>query len=463
MLQKIYCIFLAFSFLICSQKSFSQSQNLRVSEKVISTLGNSTSHDNTFFISNDKNHIAYRIVSGKMQYAIIDGKKGKPYDSVMNIVFSPDGKRVAYLAKLARLWKVIVNGQVQTVGLKKFVVKHILFSPDGKKLLFIGKSGRKMILVVNGIVGQAFDEINENSITFSKDGKCVAYSVQKGNQQAVIFNGKVGEWHQQVGFPVLSNSGKRLGYWATDNGNTYAVIDNKKEESYNQVYTIAFSNGDKTVAYYAKKDGKYYVVINGVKSQAYEHVHSLIFSPNGERLVYAIETYEKNEEGFNHAVIVDDKKMKTYETVVEGSFLFSLDSKHFAYEVEWHDEFFVINDGVEGKRYQDIMQITMTYSPDNNRIAYAFENESKRQVSIDGEVGKGYDDIYAISFSTDSKLTAFSLRENNHDFVVLNNNISKAYDHILGQGSIVFDDAKNIHFIAMRDDKILLVKMNAIE
>lgn len=463
MQRKIYYFLFVISYLLFYQSGVSQVNKLSISEKVISTFSNSALHDNTFFISNDKNHIAYRLVSGKKQFAVIDGKKGKAYDSVANIVFSPDGKRIAYVAKYAGKWKVIVNGQEQNIGLPKSVCRNVLFSPDSKKLLLIVKSGSKVILMVNGIAGKAFDEINENSITFSKDCRSMAFSVQKGNMQAIIFNGKESAWHQQVGFPVLSSSGKRIGYWATDSGSNYAVIDNKKEDSYDQVYTIAFSNGDKHVAYFAKKENKYYVVEDGVKSEEYEHVHSLMFSPDGERLAYAVETHERNEEEFNHAVVIDGKKMKTYETVVEGSFLFSSDSKHFAYEVEWHDEFFVINDGVEGKRYQDVMQITMTYSPNNNRIAYAFENDSKRQVCVDGEVGESYEDIYAIAFSSDSKLFAYSARDSMWDFIVINNYKSQTYDHILGQGSIVFDNAKTIHFLAMKGNNIILVKASVTE
>ncbi len=458
MFQKINLLGFILSFLICSGKGFTQDISLHISEKVISPVSISGSADNTFVISNDKNHIAYKQLSGHKQYAIIDGRKGKGYDSTMNIVFSPDGKKVAYAAKKGKKWIAVVNGQELNTVMGKAIIKYLLFSPDSKKLLYILKSGKKMILFVNGVAGPAFDEINENSITFSKNGQSMAYCVQKGNQQAVVFNGKISAWYQQVGFPVLSNTGKRIGFWAIDKEVAFSIIDNKKGNTYDQIFIIAFGKDDKNVAYYAKKNGKYYVIADGIQSEEYEHVHSLMFSPDGERLAYAIESHKKNEEEFNHAVIIDGKTMKTYETVVEGSFLFSADSKHFAYEVEWHDEFFVINDGAEGKRYEDIMQITMTYSPDNNRIAFAFEKDGKRHVSIDGIVSEGYDDVYAILFSPDSKNIAYAVKENNQDFVVFNNKKSKAYSNILGQGSFVFDNPNTIHFFATQGEKILRVK-----
>ena len=125
--------------------------------------------------------------------------------------------------------------------------------------------------LVTGEKSMWYNEINENSIAFSNKGD-IAYSVTLYDKHANIYNGQAGNFYDEVGFPVMSASGKRFGYHATNGSKSFAVIDNKEGPAYDNVASLSFSADDKHYAYEAKK-GQYYLVNNnGKESDKYEFV-----------------------------------------------------------------------------------------------------------------------------------------------------------------------------------------------
>jgi hypothetical protein len=53
--------------------------------------------------------MAYVATLGKKMLAVVDGTEGKQYDYISGLAFSPDGKQVAYIAKLGNKQLVVTN------------------------------------------------------------------------------------------------------------------------------------------------------------------------------------------------------------------------------------------------------------------------------------------------------------------------------------------------------------------
>ena len=158
-------------------------------------------------------------------------------------------------------------------------------------------------------------------------------------------DGKEGYSYDEVGFPIISGGGKHFAYWAKKDHQAYAVLDNQASKPYQAVNDIVFSPDDKHYAYDAVVDNKHMIVTDGIESEKYEFAHTLKYSNDGQKLVYGMEMATGDDEGFKQYVVVNGVKTGPYETVVEGSLEFSSDSKHFAYKVERHDEFYFVVDG----------------------------------------------------------------------------------------------------------------------
>lgn len=433
-------------------QSFSGNSN----EKLLAKIERSKMVDNSIVVNKNNSRVGFRMKSNGQQQVIIDGQEGPLYDSVSNPVFNSSGNKFIYAALTKDHWKIVVNNEEVKEFPTNEAVVFQMFSPSDKVLCIVVNNGQ-YYLDYDGQRSGSFDFINENSIVFSDNGDKLAYSVSKGNQQAIVYNGKEGRYFDNVGFPQVTKSGNRIAYWAEQNRQAFAVIDNNISKPYDQVINIKFSDDEKHIAYHAKENSMHMVVADGKESEKYHFVHSLTYSPVRNKLAYAVETQVKNDQGFNHAIVLDGKQQKIYETVVEGSLLFSHDGKHFAYEAEWHDEFFIVNDGIEGQHFNDIMQITMAFSPNGKQLGFAVENDSKRRININGQLGEAFDDIYFVAFSPDNSNYAFSARELNDEFVVVNNIKGKKFDLIHGQGVVVFENSSMCHYIAQKDDNIFLV------
>ena len=94
---------------------------------------------------------------------------------------------------------------------------------------------------------------------------------------------------------------------------------------------------------------------------------NLIVSSSGERI--ACVAYGEDKQ----FVVVDGKEGKQYESIGEGTLIFSPDSKHLAYMARESTKTypFVVVDGNEGNEYEGIGGWSLKFSPDSKHVAYA--------------------------------------------------------------------------------------------
>lgn len=83
--------------------------------------------------------------------AFLNGKPaGKPYESVDSITFSPDSKRLAYVAKRGSKWIVVVDGKA-TDSFDSILLSGPVFNQDGRTVAFGAVRDNQHFIVVNGM------------------------------------------------------------------------------------------------------------------------------------------------------------------------------------------------------------------------------------------------------------------------------------------------------------------------
>jgi hypothetical protein len=96
--------------------------------------------------SQDGKHRA-DFISGHTSFWLIDNKRGREYEGVGALLFSPDSQRVAYVGKRNHSWFLVLDGQESRAFDE--IGDAFRFTPDSKPLLALARRDRKYRLVRN--------------------------------------------------------------------------------------------------------------------------------------------------------------------------------------------------------------------------------------------------------------------------------------------------------------------------
>src|SRR5947209_5109493 len=123
----------------------------------------------SFVTSEDRQHAAYGLKRGAKAVVVLDGVPGREYDVIdaaskpnemgqreSLLHFSPNGRRMAYLARRGDRWFTVVDG-VEPAESKPYEdAGYPDFSPDSRQLVFAARRAKQWFLVVKGVEGKAY-------------------------------------------------------------------------------------------------------------------------------------------------------------------------------------------------------------------------------------------------------------------------------------------------------------------
>jgi len=396
-----------------------------VSERLLAETDPSSLVEDSFIISPDSRHIAYIIREGSKQFAVIDGNRGKGYDSIDMLNFDDEDKSFHYTAREGQKEFSIRDGATTVLESDKnhpdsYEAEEISkTSPDGKRKAEVITRGEKQIAVVDG-KENAKSYVSIDGLKFSADSQHVVYRAHDGKKFCMVVDDIEGKRYDFIGPSILSRHSGRIAYLACEKNLFFIILDGKKEKGYSN-YSIC----------------------------------NLLFSPDGSHFAYAANSY--NGEGF---VVLDGKPGKRYHSV--ENIVFSPDSKHLAYTAEAANT---------GKRCivvdeKEIASYDMAWPPvfdsKTGRMAYKIRSGDKYHLVIDGKIGKAYDFIWVGTpvLTPDGDHIIYIARESNIIFLVLDENESeRKFDGIstIG-GNIIFDSPEKFHYIARRGGAIYFVE-----
>ena len=206
--------------------------------------------------SPDSAQVAYAAQTDDKWVAVENGKEGKAYDGVSRLLFSPDGHRLAYLADSGEKKVLVVDGEegkpyasiVEADAMKLvhgcndefcwdayYIEKHFLFSPDSKRVAYVAKVSEKRFnvsekwsAVVGGMEQRPYDGIG--GLNFSPDSRHVAYVAGAEAKQFVVVDGNEGKQYDGLvkGTTCNFDSANELHYLAKKNtssdGKSYDIV-----------------------------------------------------------------------------------------------------------------------------------------------------------------------------------------------------------------------------------------------
>src|SRR5262245_62029260 len=383
-------------------------------------------------ISSDQKHIAYTVKTNNGEFVMVDGVAGKTYTSIprfplteagveQQIKFSPNGRRVAYVARRGDKFLVVVDGKEEP-EYDRIRVGAPAFSADSRRLAYFAERGGKTLAVIDGIESQPFDSSSSVAPIFSPDSRRVVYMAGYGKQTHVVIDGVETVEPEYVDEPEFSKTGKRMAYTLVRQDKWYVVTDGQESKPYRGLgNNIEFSDDEKHVLYQADTPEGQVIVVDGVEMQPRPIIeeNSYGFSPDGQRVAYAASDYRDAE-----YVVVDNKRGKTYQGV--GKPAFSPDSRHVVYAAWRGGKINVVTDGVEGEAFDEVNDY-FRFSPDGKRMAFLAKREGRQFLVLDG-VARAYDEIIGFKFSPDSKRLFVAARRGNTILMALEGEPPKKYE-----------------------------------
>jgi hypothetical protein len=253
---------------------------------------------------------AYAADDGAGEFVVHGKARGLTYSRVGRPRFSRDGARLAYAASTRDESFVVVDGEAAAPRHGAVAVHplSVMFSPDGRRIAYVagGPDGRERV-VLDGAEGKAYDRVFDDSLAFAADSSRLAYVAKVGKRTAVVLDGVEVGRHDGVapGTVRLSPDGRRVAYVAERAGKDGSVrrcpaVDGAEGNPYDWIGEApCFSPDGRHVAFIAQRrraegDGtdrvgfESVLVVDGAESAgAFPWIRGdVMFTADGRRVAY---------------------------------------------------------------------------------------------------------------------------------------------------------------------------------
>jgi hypothetical protein len=149
-----------------------------------------------FRFSPDATRMYFRLRrhEGGREAVVVDGRAFS-YDEIMDVEFSPDGRRFVLKAQRGRGWVMVVDGaesetyepdgEKGEVGWSRD--GRLAFGKEGGRLAYVGRKGGKEFVVLDGAAGASYDAVA--NLGFTPDGRHVVYTARRAGRSLVVVDG----------------------------------------------------------------------------------------------------------------------------------------------------------------------------------------------------------------------------------------------------------------------------------
>jgi hypothetical protein len=169
-------------------------------------------------------HYAYSYQEGGKTCVVVDGAVVRKDLSVESqfMCQSPDGRRYAWNEIEAGVAYAVVDGKrgqpFQSIG------GGVVFTADGSHAIYCGEAGKEYCVVVDGVVQARSDEDVTDSIVCAPVGSSYAYRVVHRGVSRAVIDGETQPGHDSVGDVAFSKDGKEWAYVADDGSVQHVVL-----------------------------------------------------------------------------------------------------------------------------------------------------------------------------------------------------------------------------------------------
>lgn len=390
-------------------------------------------------VSPDNRRVAYITQKDSKRRVVINGVAGKPYYLINLWKFSPNSRRLAYIATIKNRYAIVID-EKESELFDGFWFGPTPFSPDSSLTAFAGRQGNSWHIVKDGKkADQSFEAII--GIAFSPDSRRLAYAVQKNRKWSISLDGKVSGSYGAVGFgqQPFSPDSRRFSFGFHLTSGQHVSIDGNESKSYDVVTNGVFSEDSKRFAFNVVHNNQHQVVVDGEEGKSFDQISGLRFSPDNKNVVYAA------RKGAAWHMIENDKAGAPFDAV--SGAVFGKRGNRMAYIARRGRERLVVRDGKIEASHKQIRHLTL--SPNGNRLAYAALNKAGEwQVIMGDTISRPFKSApIGIVFSSDSQHVVFAARRGTDWHIVVDGVEGEPIGELMPGSLLVMNGPSKFHTV----------------
>jgi WD40 repeat protein len=342
-----------------------------------------------------RNHLVSIITENNTQTLVIDGKPEIKATSLNPMWISPDGAQIALeiTGKPNDPHVLMVNGKL-IPGTEGVPVLNMYFSPDGKRwaALCQTKTGSKYMMI-DGKKGDEYQDIPQGINAFL----LTHWFFQTGNTDLANGLDRPALLALQPQIPGFMGDSSKFVYQASQGGRLFMITDDQESDGYPQILERFLTPVGNHLGFITQSNnGKQHVIVDG-KDQEFPSVNVpgtlrvslLTFSPDGSHYAYL----------YGNSYCLDGVAQPGMVSGV--NYVFSPDGKHFGYPAHVKDQGCFV---VDGKIVAtDVLSATCAFfTPDSKHLIFlqgrslrSLGTKDSKGIYVDGKMVTHYADTNA--------------------------------------------------------------------
>jgi hypothetical protein len=375
----------------------------------------------TIVFSERHGGVAHVVGEGGAFRVVHNGRAGRRYAAIGEVVLSPDGRRCAHGAVVDGRWRMVVDGEE---GEPFDAVEAPLFGPDGAHVAYQARNGERWHLVVDSTVnggtrgGYLTHELGSSRIAYVDEpddqgrGRLVVSDLAFRKETVVVSRVSA----------LIRNAGRsRLAAVATADGKQRVVslhLDApdraRTGAAYDAVSGVVFSEDGASLAYLAERSGARLLVRDDEEASVGSgHVIAAPVIAPGRKAVGALVASLSGSVLFREFFVDDGPQEPPYEEA--EALAYDPQGPTHAYAARRGASWFIVLNGKEGPPFDRV--VSPVFSRDGRYLAYRARQDGKRFVVVVDTAGGGmslhaaHEQVFPVLFTADGKSIAYGVKD----------------------------------------------------
>ena len=437
--------------------------------------------------SHDGERVAFCIQKDNKFYAEIDGKKGKIYDSITIVEFSPYDKNYFYGGMRGDKWYLVKEGKEitafdQTTSLKKGTGLQYFGEKNptvriwtSLAIFFADKADNYFMLCYSDNKGKIFKDGSWLSLEFksfyyggmalSQDGKnySLALSPNEKSKAIIYIDGVAGPPFDAIDSAAYVYPGNKLVYVGLQ-GKKMIFMEGLYQKTDSLGGIIKTSHDKHHIALLHKK-GYESVSVDDKEEASFPKVHwgfsGMLTSPgsfkwNNDCSAHAYVVDLTTDKNSPKSVIHNGKQLEKFAKIRESSISISDDGKYVAYVANENSKWFAVVNNSSQMGFEEVGN--PVFIGNDGQVAYAAKSDQHWVIKGLSDSPK-FLDVGPLIKGPNNDI-AYAAKIEGGKWQVFHNTIaiSRPYEEIVANIGIQFGNDGTIRFVAKSDNKLFWVE-----